>query len=242
MRTLGTLRRSWKYWHAAMNHGKAMALAVAYDVYKECAEGNLNPAWKVDKPVTYKRFHDVLSRQLLEWSPVNQVYAGDKRMRGVTKLNKMRRQMKRHKSDLVERYEDAISIDDFNKCKSGVTSRLCGNLTDFKRHIHGVVKQGTGGRRKGALVCQVCGRNTYSSCSLCAATPALCFFPAKGGGNLQTCFLDYHNDVFFGLSRMDSKPYLGRTVSSWMPPSAAKEDVHAKYICQIVEKHDEENS
>jgi hypothetical protein len=36
--------RSWKYWHAAMNHGKAMALAVAYDVYKECAEGNLNPA------------------------------------------------------------------------------------------------------------------------------------------------------------------------------------------------------
>jgi hypothetical protein len=41
---------------------------------------------------------------------------------------------------------------------------------------------------------------------------------------------------------MDSKSNMGRTVSSWMPPSAAKEDVHDKYICQIVEKHHEENS
>jgi hypothetical protein len=35
---------------------------------------------------------------------------------------------------------------------------------------------------------------------------------------------------------------MGRTENSWMPPSAAKEDEHAKYICQIVEKNDEENS
>jgi hypothetical protein len=29
--------RSWKYWHTAMNHAKVMGLAVAYDMYKECA-------------------------------------------------------------------------------------------------------------------------------------------------------------------------------------------------------------
>ena len=43
---------SWKYWHAAMNHAKAMGLAVAYDMYKECAKGGVNPEWKVDKPVS----------------------------------------------------------------------------------------------------------------------------------------------------------------------------------------------
>jgi hypothetical protein len=140
--------RSWKYWNSTMKHGKAMALVVAYDVYKECAEGNLNLTWKVEKPVTDKRFHDVLSRQLLKWSPVNQVYAGDKRMRRVSKLNRMQRQMKRQRSHFVERYEDAVSLDDFKKCKSGIALRLCGNLIDFKRHILHVVvnKQGTGGR------------------------------------------------------------------------------------------------
>jgi hypothetical protein len=38
--------RSWKYWHAAMNHAKAMGLAVAYDIYKECAEGGLR--WRLE--------------------------------------------------------------------------------------------------------------------------------------------------------------------------------------------------
>jgi hypothetical protein len=47
--------RSWKYWHAAMNHAKAMGLAVTYGMYKECAEGGLNPELKVNKPVRIRR-------------------------------------------------------------------------------------------------------------------------------------------------------------------------------------------
>ena len=39
--------RSWKYWHSAMLHAKAMAICVAYDIYRECATGKLNPAWKL---------------------------------------------------------------------------------------------------------------------------------------------------------------------------------------------------
>ena len=34
---------SWKYWHAAMLHAKKMVCVIAYDMYLECSEGNLNP-------------------------------------------------------------------------------------------------------------------------------------------------------------------------------------------------------
>jgi hypothetical protein len=44
-----------------MNHAKAMGLAVAYGMYKECTEGGLDPQWNVDKPVLYHKFHDSLS-------------------------------------------------------------------------------------------------------------------------------------------------------------------------------------
>ena len=35
------LLRSWKYWHSPMNYAKALAVTVAYDVYRECAEGKI---------------------------------------------------------------------------------------------------------------------------------------------------------------------------------------------------------
>jgi hypothetical protein len=72
--------RSWKYWHSAMNHGKGMALAVAYDMYKEVAEGELDPTWKITNVLPYHKFHDKLSKQLLNWDPLNQDYPGDKEM------------------------------------------------------------------------------------------------------------------------------------------------------------------
>ena len=47
------LCRSWKYWHAPMNHAKALAVVTSYDIYKECAEGKINPDWKVYKIVDF---------------------------------------------------------------------------------------------------------------------------------------------------------------------------------------------
>ena len=55
----------WKYWHAPVNHGKALALTVAYDMYLECAEGELDPTWKC-RPVDFHTFRDVCSRQMCE--------------------------------------------------------------------------------------------------------------------------------------------------------------------------------
>ena len=33
---------TWKYWHAPMLHGFAMAVTAAYDMYTECCEGDLD--------------------------------------------------------------------------------------------------------------------------------------------------------------------------------------------------------
>jgi hypothetical protein len=141
--------RSWKYWHAAMNHAKAMGLAVAYNMYKECAEGGLDPAWKCEKPVSYHKFHDILSRQMMQWDPAHQAYPGDKNMRRVQQLNKEKRVTKKRRNFELNGYEDSVSVEEYKKSKNGPNPRLCGNLSEFTRHANSILKQGTGGRGRG---------------------------------------------------------------------------------------------
>ena len=69
--------RTWKYWHAPMCHAKSMAVVVAYDMYLEVAEGNLNPAWKIANPVSFHRFREKLAIQMLEYDPRQRKYLGD---------------------------------------------------------------------------------------------------------------------------------------------------------------------
>jgi hypothetical protein len=236
--------RSWKYWHAAMNHAKAMGLAVAYDMYKECAEGGLDPEWKVDKLVSYHKFHDSLSRQMLQWDPAHQLYPGDNNMRKVKQLNKSQRVRKKRRAFELNGYEDSVSIDEYKKSKKGPNPRLCGNLSAFRCHANGIVKQGTGGRGKGALKCVVCNTRTYTSCGLCLSPqandndgrhPPLCFFPSKGPGVGNSCFLDYHNDVFFGLAKKDCNSVVTKREAEWVAPNGAKRDEHAKYMAEFME-------
>jgi hypothetical protein len=118
--------RSWKYWHAAMNHAKVMGLAVAYDMYKECTEGNSDPTWKAAKPVSFHKFHDSLSQQMLQWDPAHQLYPGDNNMRKVKQLNKTQRVEKKRRSFEINGYEDTVSMDEFKRSKQGPNPRLCG--------------------------------------------------------------------------------------------------------------------
>jgi hypothetical protein len=54
-----------------------MAIVVAYDMYKEAAEGNLDPAWKVEKPVSFFVFREELARSMLQYTPTARNYPGD---------------------------------------------------------------------------------------------------------------------------------------------------------------------
>jgi hypothetical protein len=52
-----------------MIHGKAFTVVVAYDMYLECTEGDLEPAWKVEKPMDSWLFREKLSEQMLQYKP-----------------------------------------------------------------------------------------------------------------------------------------------------------------------------
>jgi hypothetical protein len=133
-------------------------------------------------------------------------------MRKVKQLNRNQQVKKKRQAFEMDGYKDSVSIDEFKRSKEGPNPRLCGNLSKFRCHANGIVKQGTGGRGKGAVKCVVCNTRTYTSCGLCLTPqannndgqhPPLCFFPSKGPGVGNSCFLDYHNDVVFGLAKKD---------------------------------------
>jgi hypothetical protein len=91
---------SLKYCRLAMNHAKAMGLAIAYNMYKECTEGGLDQEWKCEKPVSYHKFHNIFSWQMMQWDPAHQLYLGDKNLGDknicrAQQLNKSRCAMKK---------------------------------------------------------------------------------------------------------------------------------------------------
>ena len=71
--------RSWKYWHLPMNHAKALAVVIVYDIYLEVTDGELHPAWKVkdELKLDFWSFRAILSNQLLSYHPTQRQYLGD---------------------------------------------------------------------------------------------------------------------------------------------------------------------
>ena len=83
--------RTWKHWHAPVNHALALTIAVAYDMYLECCEGEIEEEWKINHPVSYYEFQNILSVQMIRYSPRRQMYPGDDKMRIVTSMPKKHR-------------------------------------------------------------------------------------------------------------------------------------------------------
>ncbi len=58
--------RSWRWWHAPTRHAKAIAMSMAYFLYLQCAEGTVDPEWKVT-PVSGPRFRQRMSLQMVQY-------------------------------------------------------------------------------------------------------------------------------------------------------------------------------
>ena len=67
-----------------MLHGKGMAVLVAYDMYLEVAEGKLRGEWKLDEPMDFWRFREILANGMLKYKPSARKYPGDEKMRPLT--------------------------------------------------------------------------------------------------------------------------------------------------------------
>ena len=89
--------------------------------------------------------------------------------------------------------------------------RLPGDLTEFQDHWDASYKC-----RKHPNNCYICGEDSYHKCQVCGFS--LHMTPPKT--TKRSCFIDYHNDVFFGLTRGDFK-FVGALKSHWQPPPSA---------------------
>jgi hypothetical protein len=60
-------------------HGKAIAMSMAYQLYLQCAEGRVDPDWKV-RLVSGPSFKHRMSLQMVTYKARNMRYPGDEKM------------------------------------------------------------------------------------------------------------------------------------------------------------------
>jgi len=156
--------RTWKHWHAPpMLHAKAMASVIAYDMYKECADGHLRAGeWKLEKPVSFHCFQETLALQMTHCHPNKRKYPGDEKFLVSTQQHKKRRLASAfsNSSRSVQSRSPSpantcpLSRADFSR-ENDVTTRLCGDLTPLYYHLEACVPIPNGGSK----ICVLCGEN-----------------------------------------------------------------------------------
>ncbi len=71
--------KSWRWWHTPMRHVKAIAMIMAYLLYLQCAEGSVDPDWKV-VAISGPRFGQKMSLQMVQYRSSNLHCPGDAKM------------------------------------------------------------------------------------------------------------------------------------------------------------------
>ena len=215
-----------------MLHGKKIGGTIAYDVYRECAEGDLDKDWKLDKVVDFYRFREKLASQQLTYDPSNRHYPGDSKLRVATQQHKSRRPLVPGELPPRSPATPATGNRSVASCSSSSTSgvsaddvkeagkRLCGDFSNLMSHYHSLTKFPGDNTR----VCAVCGKRSTYYCSLCGATvhhPTVARDEIKG-----PCFIQWHNTMFLGLARDDYK-LVGITQKSFVQPTEERQKQHA---------------
>lgn len=206
--------RSYKYWHSPKNHALAMAVTVAYDLYKECfCEEKAHKYWNFTTSeaesapkgvLSFMEFREKLALQATCYNPSHQYYPGDKNFRSVTQMSKKMREEKKRKRNvnkLPTADEGSITIEqiyELKKIEKKKDGRFCGDLSRFRRHIEAK----TASYR---LVCAVCGKDTWTKCGICGV--GLHDTGSTKTARSKTCFIDYHDSCMFGLCRSDSPAF-----------------------------------
>ena len=197
---------SWKYWMSGMLHGLKLCIVVAFEFYKECAEGELNPEWKVASPMKIQKFVEEMGKRMLAYDPTNRRYPTEENMRMNTQQSR-----KRRSPDAAERASDTASSAPHVRRAARATSKwrrrgvLCSSMTEFAAHKQRVSKTTTN------AACHWCGKSTKRKClhSSCQSVP-LCV------GTERACFLNYHDPALDGLGRRDRAV---EELKNWVMPT-----------------------
>jgi hypothetical protein len=207
-----------------MIHGKRLAVVVAYDMYLECAEGQLDPNWKLSRPVDFHRFCEKLAIQMLQYSPKHHRYPGDDKFRMSTQLSRKRRGSAAVESVSSSASSAISSINGVGKAElDKAEGRLCGFLDDLLLHEASIKTL----PNKSHGVCLCCGKQAYTRCTHCPNTPVLHMSAPKG--RVNSCFIHYHNTASFGKWRSDYKTSGGnKKQKQWQYPDAVDLHEHSR--------------
>ena len=220
--------RTWKCWHKAMIHAKAMAVVIAYDMYLECCVGALNADWK-QKPVCFYRFRERLAKQMLTYNPTDRLYAGDEKLRACTQQKKCKRSLSAatplSASFSTPQYKTSTGVDPSKLDQ--VKGRLCGFLDDLLLHEQSIVPL----KKKAHQVCRCCGKHAYYICQACPDKPALHI--KRGGDKRNSCFLNYHNTASFGLWRDDCVTTGSKRRKDWQYPKPEELESSSKEMKRL---------
>jgi hypothetical protein len=199
--------RTWKWWHHPALHGVAMAMSMAYEFYKMCADGDGDPMWKMDKPMAGPEFRERLELQMLEYNPMHLCYPGDAKLRAVTRQERKRRGKSATKSDneVCDDGELRVGFDDYMNAinprgRGGVSRFGLASSDILKKHLHSM-KQVNGAK------CEVCGRKTFWRCELCNGA-RMCL-KSDTNATSMSCVLDYHAEDHYGLVKGDKVSMFG---------------------------------
>ena len=223
---------SWKYWHAPYNHGHAIAITAAYDMYNYCCDGNADPSWAVSKKdrMSFRQFRMTLSEQMLRYHPKNGLLPGDENFRAYTQYSRKQKEAAKRKKEEAVKYDDeGVSVKNFKKAKGHKFQRLCGDLTLFEEHSKTVR------RLTNANNCEVCGQKTRWKCIKCDKW--ICVM-SSGKFAGCSCLIRFHSDTFFGLAKTDADM---NGLDKWKPANENKIRKHVSFMTgHIIDQMDEE--
>jgi hypothetical protein len=212
-----------------MLHAKAIAIATAFDIYKELAEGNVKKEWQIDVAVDFYRFREKLAAQCLSYSPKHRLYPGDEKFRVSTQQSKTKRALPNSPFPAVPRTPrtaasasssetSGITQDDVKDAKE--TGRLCGDLNDLIAHYHSLQRLPNGNKK----VCSVCGVLCQHLCGKCGKAV---HHPKTTNDKVKhPCFMQWHNTMFFGLAKDDFK-LVGAKKKDYEQPSDERVLLHS---------------
>ena len=220
---------TWRWWHAPMRHGKAIAMCMAYQMYEQCAEGGVDPDWKLEKPMSAIAFRKRPTQQMCDYRPQHMQYPGDKSMRSTTQLRKKLRGQRKKDREALDIGDDGrfrVSYEQYldAKCPRGRVSRLCSdNLVLLKEHLNSCERCSEG-------TCDVCGRKCYNRCGICMKH---CCFKSGTSQTSLLCSIDLHNDDYFGLTLHDRTTLFGESKKSFKKPTAIELKKNTAYVKQL---------
>ena len=222
----------WRWWQAPMRHGKALALCMAWQMYVDCASGDVDPDWKLDKPLTSPKFRLRMGEQMCDYNARNCAYPGDEFLRSVTRLSKRQRTDMRTVLDVADDGTKHVSYNHYLDAKhprgKGSVSRLCGDDLDLlKAHLNSFYKTSQG-------KCQVCGKDVYYKCGKCDKH---CCFKSELKMMSISCCLDFHSDDHFGLVAEDRASLFGELKSKFKKATATELRKNKTHMQKLKKRH-----